>query len=435
MITIQEEDLYELYFTSYQIPIGVIGRDGKLLKLFMKGGERQTQKYIEDSRRLLRGVGERDAPVICIDESGSGWCLLPVLEEIVLLGPVQTGGNPAFSYEGIPEYSWESFRQLAGCFAQLLCGKGTSLRETRLSHSDTRAAGEEEQVSYLDERAEGEETRGSYTDRRAEGEETRGSYTDTRAEGEETRGSYTDTRAEDEGKSSSYIDARAAEEMFRTGWDKNELSSFDNIYDCVRTGDLLQLNAILESGVFLQYLNRIMADRRAMRTMFQFNLAKSYHTALEVCGSPADFVPIIALYQREEASYNSAAAYKSGMQRMLYDFTKYVGAYRDERYSALVNKAQIYIKDNLYTQITVEEVARHCLTSVSTLQHRFKEETGMSVSEKIRSRKIDKACYFLKHTNLPCSDIAFKMGYCSQSYFISQFRKVMGMTPTAYRNL
>ena len=62
-----------------------------------------------------------------------------------------------------------------------------------------------------------------------------------------------------------------------------------------------------------------------------------------------------------------------------------------------------------------------------------KEETGRSISDVIRDKKTERACYFLKHTDLPCSDIAFKMGYCSQSYFISQFKKVMGVTPNDYR--
>ena len=106
---------------------------------------------------------------------------------------------------------------------------------------------------------------------------------------------------------------------------------------------------------------------------------------------------------------------------------------RDERYSPLINQAIMYIRENIYAQPTVEEIAAHCMTSLSTLQHRFKEETGMSVKEKIRRSKMERACFFLKNTDLSCSDIAYRMGYGSQSYFIKQFRSMTGMTPAEYR--
>ncbi len=73
------------------------------------------------------------------------------------------------------------------------------------------------------------------------------------------------------------------------------------------------------------------------------------------------------------------------------------------------------------------------MVSISTLQHRFKEETGMSVTDMIRAKKVEKAGFFLKHTNISCGDIAYRMGYGSQSFFIRQFRKVTGITPMEYR--
>ena len=118
---------------------------------------------------------------------------------------------------------------------------------------------------------------------------------------------------------------------------------------------------------------------------------------------------------------------------MLYDFTRYTSQYTNKSYSPLVNRALMYIGNHLYSPVSASTVAEHCKASVSTLQHRFKEETGRSISDVIRDKKTERACYFLKHTDLPCSDIAFKMGYCSQSYFISQFKKVMGVTPNDYR--
>ena len=96
--------------------------------------------------------------------------------------------------------------------------------------------------------------------------------------------------------------------------------------------------------------------------------------------------------------------------------------------------ALMYIREHIYEEIRIADIAAHCALSISSLQHRFKEETGESVSEKILSLKMEKACYFLKNTSLSCADIAYRIGYGSQSWFIQQFRKATGMTPVQYRS-
>lgn len=235
------------------------------------------------------------------------------------------------------------------------------------------------------------------------------------------------------GDESSYAETYAASKMYDEDSYGGELKSFDDLFLCVMTGDMKNLERLMLSEGFLTYLDRVMPDMHRARTVFQFNLAKTYHSAQQSQASIDDLVPLVDLYLSESTHYQSPAAYKSGVQRMLYDFTRYIRQYKDERYSPLINRAIMYIRDNIYTQITTEDIASHCMVSISTLQHRFKEETGMTAKEKIRTSKIERACFLLRNTDLTCSDIAYRMGYGSQSYFLKQFRKTKGITPTEYR--
>lgn len=237
-----------------------------------------------------------------------------------------------------------------------------------------------------------------------------------------------------EEKEESYTAEHTSQAIYNSEWISGELNSFDEIYECVSQGDLHQLHILMESGAFSEYLDRIMFNMTDTKTIFQFNLAKTYHSAQTASISAQDLMPLVTLYLNEAAKYRSIAAYKAGTQRMLYDFTRYVSQIRDERHSSLINKAQLYIKENLYKQISLDEIAAHCMVSISTLQHRFKAETGISISDRIRAKKVEKACFLLKYTNIPCGDIAFRMGYGSQSFFIQQFKKVTGLTPAAYRD-
>ena len=226
---------------------------------------------------------------------------------------------------------------------------------------------------------------------------------------------------------------RIARKMVETEREKMDLDPYDEIFDCVRNGDLEQLDRLFTTSTFLDYQDQINKDMETAVTVFYFNLAKTYHTALDAGVPINDAAPLVGLYIGEMRRYRSIASFKAGIQRMLYDFTRYTSQYTNKSYSPLVNRALMYIGNHLYSPVSASTVAEHCKASVSTLQHRFKEETGRSISDVIRDKKTERACYFLKHTDLPCSDIAFKMGYCSQSYFISQFKKVMGVTPNDYR--
>jgi len=63
-----------------------------------------------------------------------------------------------------------------------------------------------------------------------------------------------------------------------------------------------------------------------------------------------------------------------------------------------------------------------------------KQHTGKTISQHIRSMRLQEACRLLKSTNLSYSDIAYELGFTDQSYFIKQFKETMGITPAKYRH-
>lgn len=363
MAAANNERILDVFYRTWHIPAGIFSADFQLKTLYFAGGERQTRFYLDDSRYILKKEHGSTGPVMRYDSNGSCWCLIPLERSFLLLGPVQTGRNPSFPYEGIPEQSWESFRRIAGCLASLITGSDIAPIEKEDSFTETYTAGQ------LPEHYEGVQ----------------------------------------------------------------QLESFDELFDCIRTGDIDLLKTLLNTGSLRVYLDHVMTDIQTARHIFYFNLSKAFHTAQEASASMQDLVPLVNMYFREEAGYRSIAAYKAGMHRIMYDFSRYVSRTKKERYSTLVNTAMFYINEHLQQMISVEEIAARCSVSVSALQHRFRAETGVSVSEKIRELKMAKACWLLKHTDLPCGTIAYRMGYSSQSYFTKQFRRQTGMTPQMYR--
>ena len=71
--------------------------------------------------------------------------------------------------------------------------------------------------------------------------------------------------------------------------------------------------------------------------------------------------------------------------------------------------------------------------SRSHLSTRFKNETGMNLTEYIHYIKISEAKHLLTHTDKSLLIISNYLGYSSQSHFTRMFKKVAGISPMEYR--
>lgn len=63
----------------------------------------------------------------------------------------------------------------------------------------------------------------------------------------------------------------------------------------------------------------------------------------------------------------------------------------------------------------------------------FKETTGVSLPDYVTSLRLEKSAELLLQTDLNIKDIAEKVGFRSTAYYGSSFKKVYGITPSAYR--
>ncbi len=92
-----------------------------------------------------------------------------------------------------------------------------------------------------------------------------------------------------------------------------------------------------------------------------------------------------------------------------------------------------YVLRHLSEPIKTTDIAKALFISRSRLSTKFKEETGVTLTDFILKEKSIEATRLLRYSNKPISTISEYLGFSSQSHFIRVFKKHVGVSPKEYR--
>jgi len=91
------------------------------------------------------------------------------------------------------------------------------------------------------------------------------------------------------------------------------------------------------------------------------------------------------------------------------------------------------IQHNMYSNLSLDELAKLCHLSISSFKRKFKEVFKLSPKKYISQKKIEKAAELLKTDSLRVSDIAYDVGFDSLATFNRNFSAIYGKSPSEYR--
>ena len=97
------------------------------------------------------------------------------------------------------------------------------------------------------------------------------------------------------------------------------------------------------------------------------------------------------------------------------------------------NRVKMYVAENYTDHITSSTAAEHCNLSNAYFCRKFKSTFDLNFSDYVTRYRIQKAKYLLINSHESISSIASEVGYSDISYFTSQFKKHMGISPNHYR--
>lgn len=98
----------------------------------------------------------------------------------------------------------------------------------------------------------------------------------------------------------------------------------------------------------------------------------------------------------------------------------------------MLNEILTYIQNNLYKELTIDEICQKFNVSRSSLQNMFKENLNMPPKQYINQCKLKKSQYLIKESTHNIGEIAAMLGFNSIHYFSRKFKQYYHVTPTEY---
>ncbi len=111
------------------------------------------------------------------------------------------------------------------------------------------------------------------------------------------------------------------------------------------------------------------------------------------------------------------------------------GSAIDRKREQDLERAVRYMNERLTDSLKLSDVASHVGLSKQHLIYLFNQETGMPPIEYFLRLKMQKAGQLLSLTGMTVKEIAAYVGNSDPYYFSRLFKKIMGMSPTEYRNV
>ena len=98
-----------------------------------------------------------------------------------------------------------------------------------------------------------------------------------------------------------------------------------------------------------------------------------------------------------------------------------------------VKEAARLIEYNYDKNISIENIAERLFINKSYLCRLFKAEKGVTPKEYLIKKRINRAVYLLKNSDVSINTIALSIGFSDPLYFSRIFKKHLGVSPSLYR--
>lgn len=121
------------------------------------------------------------------------------------------------------------------------------------------------------------------------------------------------------------------------------------------------------------------------------------------------------------------------LKYMVKKYCRLVNKHSQKSYSLLIQKVTTQIESDLSSDLSLNNLASIFGVNPSYLSSLFKKETGVTLTEYVNKKRVERAKELLLSTNLQIQNISQRCGILDVNYFTKTFKKHTGLTPKKYR--
>lgn len=214
----------------------------------------------------------------------------------------------------------------------------------------------------------------------------------------------------------------------------NTLKTEREIVGFVRKGDCEALKQWVSSAPAVHSGVMARDQLRQIKNTFIVTGTIVCRAAIQGGMDPQDALALADLFIQKCELLTAPDQVTNLMFQMVLEYTQRVNQLNlGENPTNLKRRVATYIKKHLSEPITAEDIACELYISRPYLSHRFKEETGETITNFILRVKTNEAKELLHYTENTITSIGLYLGFSSQSHFSSAFKKCTGYTPKEYR--
>ena len=214
----------------------------------------------------------------------------------------------------------------------------------------------------------------------------------------------------------------------------NTLALEETLMDIVRRGDTAALKSWLSSAPAVRG-GTIAGDQlRQLRNTFIVTATLSSRAAIRGGMNENDAFVLSDGYIRRVELLTSYAKIMNLHYNMLLEYTEQVETlHRGRHPTKLATEVANYVRHHLSEAITVEKMAAAFYMSRPYLSARFRQETGVTLTDYILGEKTEEAKRLLRYSDKTAAAIGAYLGFSSTAHFSRVFKKYAGLTPREYR--
>lgn len=166
-------------------------------------------------------------------------------------------------------------------------------------------------------------------------------------------------------------------------------------------------------AITLNGLFRKTAELNNINTSQIVNISSKFYQKIELCSSPEAFYTLL--------------------REMVRKYCLLTKNHTMKEYSLLIQQAIKYIDMDLTADLSLHTMAKKLNSNASYLSTQFKRVTGSTYTEYVQHKRIEHSLFLLNTTSLQIQTIAQYCGIPDLNYFSKLFKKIVGLSPSAYR--